>query len=358
MDNMSEFINACRKLKQNIIVLEKNYLNVRYIGDDGDLSKLIDITSNIQSFINKQGHELNTLISDLPGFINGISKDVDYSVNIIKGEINKSSPNISNIRDAIKDLMDHLTLKDKYLTECLSDKYRIRSKARIVRDDTKEYARDLPRIYNLLKESSNREHRDKINEIAGLMIEKNSAAFGLFSKIINDQRKIPFSIEDVIQNMELNQKKLSEEEIDALEQGTIIGIIGIIVGIVIAIGTAVVYPEIKAYYVASEKIAQKEKELVSYNSSLVTAYRMDNSTKDLSDACEGINYHYYTVIKKLQNDNNDLLVLVNKMQIDFGGSNWSKYINEYKLKLDGFKGKYTNFLDTLYQVANSQQKKK
>ncbi|KMW72020.1 hypothetical protein TI10_18155 [Photorhabdus luminescens subsp. luminescens] len=354
MDNMSEFISACRKFKQSIIVLEKNNLNVRYIGDDVDLSKLVDITSNIQLLINKQGHELNTLLSDFPKYINFISADVDAVVNSIKNEINKASPNISEIRDFIVQLMGFLESKDIYLKKCLNDKYRVRDKAKIVRDDTKEYVKDSLRIYNSLKEISNRENRDRLREIRDLMAEKDNLFIKIFNKLLNNQEEKPFSIEVVIQKMNLNTKKFSEEEADGLDSGVIVGIIGIILTIIVPI----VYSEAKAYLVALEKIADREKELVYYNSSLVTAYRVNNSTKDLSDACEGINYNYNTVINKLLSDNNNLVTSVNQMKIDFGGNDWSNYVNVYKSKLDGFKGKYTNFLGILYQIVNSQQKEK
>ncbi|NHB60027.1 hypothetical protein [Photorhabdus sp. RW14-46] len=359
MDNdLNNFMNACREFRENIIILDKNNLKVENV-DNGN-QELVNITNNLQNLIEREAPKINNLLSEFSGEIKIHSESVNNEMLELQKDINNSSININKLRMSSGQLVTHINLVNgrlKYFKENDS----IENKSGSLRDNINGYKNNISRIYNPLKNKlkKDKNNMDAIDEIKDLYNQKNNVLHGLLSVIFRDNTETPSSIEDIIKKMEFGKRKFNEEEILPVDWGFwgfVIGLSGLIfvIGIMIS-------DKIEKYNDYSNKIILKEKSLIDSNLELLIAYKLYHSTKGLSDACEGIRYHYANVINQLIIKNNELLELAKKIKQYLDGNDWNKNMDKCKSLLEQFKEKSTraatvNFTTLLYCIINSKLK--
>ncbi|NHB98574.1 hypothetical protein [Photorhabdus stackebrandtii] len=361
VDGVVKYLGELRKFKASRIFLDKKNFEISSNSSDNNILKLVSISKDIPPIVEPKAFELDKQLSNLSSSILEISDAINKDIILMEKIINESEVNKKDLEASLSSLTTSLKYKNQVLDNYMKDGARIASKSQDLNKALEGYAGDISKIYQEIKAKSNAKHRDKINEIASLVIKRNNAGLSLLSKILDDPKSLNeniFSITDIIDHQTLGSKRLAEEN-DALSvsETVIIGVITIIVTIVVA---AFFYGlnEFTNYKNYVEEIAHKEKALLHDNSDLLIAYKISGSINDLFKASQAVHDDYLGVINRLSSDNVAVLLLVDRInKILKRGDKINNEVKESVKQSKKTEEENRAVLQMLGQIVKSQQKK-
>ncbi|CDL82234.1 hypothetical protein [Xenorhabdus szentirmaii] len=362
-----EFTNACRKFCENVEMLRKKRLEFKGNGDEAySLEKIIgDVTSYIEGDVLK----FKKSLFDTFNGMRHLSEKMDEQENTLRKQINSSSSSIQSIRRYSEDLLKSIKAMEKELE--VEYKNNIQADARSIKNEMIDYVQRITPVYDKIHREANERNRGEIFSLSNYIIDRNNSIAGIFMSLFRGSKTPPTYMEDLLKTHRVKNTAINDEKGDVSElnissnapthatAGLIVGIIGLIMTTL-----SVVIPltqSIFRYNELSDIISNLESKLIDWNPTLMIAFKLKRSCKDLSDASYGISSEYMRTINKLKATNQQLMIKAQKIDDLLKENNWPRNKSKCEEYLDEFKKINTEsgnmlFLSTLDKTLNIVQK--